>query len=149
MATRGHETDWLLQSGAESRRCRQEPYGNGTAWIGPYHPGDRAFAKSIQSLQATLNSFRAIRLARRNRYDVVIARNIFVRALACIVAARLSGAKFVYWLSYPYPEAWTYEAKSGISKRVMLTRARGLVSDFLFAACISIAASPWLACDVG
>lgn len=131
LASRGHTIDWLLQSSTASRRTRHEPYGRGTAWIGPYRPGEGVFAKAVQSLQATLNSFRVIGLALRNKYDVVQARNVFVRAIACIVAARLSGSKFVYWLSYPYPEAWIYEANSGVSERPWLTRVRGQVSDFL------------------
>jgi glycosyltransferase involved in cell wall biosynthesis len=131
LASRGYAIDWLLQSGVKSRKLKRERYGNGVAWIGPFHPGDGIFARLVQTLQATINSFRVIRLARKNTYDVILARNVFVRALACIVAARLSGTKFVYWLSYPYPEAWIYEANSGVSKIAALTWLRGRVSDFL------------------
>lgn len=131
LARRGYTVDWLMQSGTVSRRTRSEPYGRGTAWIGPYRGGESTFAKMVQSLQATLNSFRTIRLALRNKYDIVLARNVFVRAIGCIVAARLSGSKFVYWLSYPYPEAWIYETKTRVSERPWITIIRGRISDLL------------------
>lgn len=131
LAQRDVVTDWLLQSGTKNRHFKSEKYGRGMAYIGPFRPGHSTIDKTIQTLQALRNSLRIIRLAKQTKYDFIQTRNVFVRALPCIIAAKLSGAKFVYWLSYRYPEAWIYEAKTGKSSRPWLTRIRGWLTDLL------------------
>jgi glycosyltransferase involved in cell wall biosynthesis len=63
------------------------------------------------------------------RFDVLQVRDRrYLAAFLAWIAARITGARFVYWLSYPFPENWLEKAEfcTGFARRVAL--ARGTVS---------------------
>jgi glycosyltransferase involved in cell wall biosynthesis len=55
----------------------------------------------------------------------------FVGALLALLAARWNRTKLVYWLAYPFPEAWAYEAKQGLSNHPLVDRLRGSLARTL------------------
>jgi len=72
-----------------------------------------------------------LRQARKFSYDVVQVKDKFVSALVGIVAAKVGGAKFAYWLSYPFPEASVYEAQAGTARYKWFYLLRGYVFKIL------------------
>lgn len=63
------------------------------------------------------------------KYDVIQARDLrYSMALLGLVAARLTGAKFTYWLSYPFPEHYLEMSsnKRGLARLIRL--AQGTIS---------------------
>lgn len=131
MPSRGHRIDWIMQSNAPRRRSGCETYGGGTAWIGRSRGGESFFAKLSRHMQWLLHSFRAIGLAKRNAYDFIQAKNVFVHALPALIAARLAGTKFTYWLSYPFPEQWLEDSRMRTSRYPLFSRLRGHLAGFL------------------
>jgi glycosyltransferase involved in cell wall biosynthesis len=131
MSARGHEIDWLVQSDLPLARSTVQPYGNGTAFVGAAYGGQSRLAKAGRLIQAFFHDFRVFGLARRNRYDFIQAKDKFVGALLALWAARLSKTKFVYWLAFPFPEAWSYEAKQGLSNHPYVDRLRGWLTRIL------------------
>jgi glycosyltransferase involved in cell wall biosynthesis len=66
-----------------------------------------------------LNDLRILWLAQRG-YDAVQVRDKSFCALLGLIAARLAGIKFYYWMSYPMVEAWAVFARDrGLSLGVM------------------------------
>ncbi|MEO8464136.1 MAG: glycosyltransferase family 4 protein [Gammaproteobacteria bacterium] len=131
LAVRGHEVDWLMQSDRPLKRNGVQRFGNGTAWIGAAVAGNSTLAKALRQLQAFFNDFRVFSLALRNRYDCIQVKDKFIGALLGLIAARLSGAKFVYWLAFPFPEAWLQDAREGTSPHPLVDRVRGWISGVL------------------
>jgi glycosyltransferase involved in cell wall biosynthesis len=55
----------------------------------------------------------------------------FLVASIAAVVARIRGLKFMYWLTFPYPEADLDDARSGAARYPLLTRFRGGTSKWL------------------
>ncbi len=63
------------------------------------------------------------------RFDVIQVRDRrYFAAFLAWIAARITGAKFVYWLSYPFPENWTEKAKFSTGTPRWVALARGAMS---------------------
>ena len=131
MTSRRHEIDWILPSAKARSRSGIEPYGNGRAWVGAAASGTSRFAKTMRLLQSFVHDVRVLSLARRNKYDFIQVKDKFVGALFGLLAARLTRTRFIYWLAYPFPEAWLYDAEIGATQHRFVSQIRGLVATFL------------------
>ena len=60
-------------------------------------------------------------------YDVIQVRDKVLAAMPALWAARRHSAAFVYWLSFPHPEASTYVARIGAARYPLLYRLRGWI----------------------
>jgi glycosyltransferase involved in cell wall biosynthesis len=82
----------------------------------PPWPGGEALTRRAPSrglgrhLGSLLADLRMLRLARRG-YDAVVVRDKTVGALLGLLAARLAGVPFIYWMSFPMVEAWAQYAQ--------------------------------------
>jgi glycosyltransferase involved in cell wall biosynthesis len=141
MARRGHKIDWLLQ--AEDARALPEvvQWGGGAAWVAKTDTGVSRLSKLRKNILDICNDLRMFTLARRHRYDIVQVKDKFLAALVAIVVAKLYGLKFVYWLSYPFPEAILYRVDEGISRYPYLDLLRGHVLKLLLYRIIAPAAA--------
>ncbi|MEQ8857275.1 MAG: glycosyltransferase [Pseudomonadales bacterium] len=131
MTALGDEIDWVMQSEAPLRRTTRLPYARGHVWLGPSAEGNGALAKALRKLQRTLHVFRVFRLAARGNYDFIQVKDRFVGGVLALLAARLAGTKYVFWLAYPFPESWIYDAETGAARFPLASRVRGYVSKFL------------------
>ncbi len=141
MARRGHKIDWLLQ--AEDARALPEvvQWGGGAAWVAKTDTGVSRLSKLRKNILDICNDLRMFTLARRHRYDIVQVKDKFLAALVAIVVAKLYGLKFVYWLSYPFPEAILYRVDEGISRYPYLDLLRSHVLKLLLYRIIAPAAA--------
>jgi glycosyltransferase involved in cell wall biosynthesis len=131
MSARGHEIDWLMQSDPPLAHSTVQPFGIGRAWVGASAGGQSRGAKATRLAQAFFHDLRVFGLARRNRYDFILVKDKFVGALFALLAARWNKTKLVYWLAFPFPEAWAYEAEQGISHHPVVDRLRGWLARVL------------------
>jgi glycosyltransferase involved in cell wall biosynthesis len=131
MSARGHEIDWLMQSDPPLARSTVQPFDKGNAWVGASCAGQSRRAKAVRQLQAFFHDFRVFGLMRRNHYDFIQVKDKFVGALLALLAARLNKTKFLYWLAFPFPEAWLYHAEHGMSDHPAFDRLRGWLGRIL------------------
>lgn len=110
---------------------------SGPAWqLREFH-GERAFAVgrspaggmigSLSNLtRKILADIRTVWLAFTGPYDVVQIRDRYLVALPALIAARLRGRQYFYWLSYPLAEGRRIRAEANSSplKFVLILRAR-------------------------
>lgn len=73
----------------------------------------------------------AIVQASRNRPDIIQVRDKYIAALAGLLAARLTGARFTYWLSFPFPEHDMEMAAMSGFPRKLLHLVRGRLGGWL------------------
>jgi glycosyltransferase involved in cell wall biosynthesis len=64
-------------------------------------------------------------------YDLIQVRDKFVVGVLALTAARLSGKRFVYWLSYPYAESRILDGKEGRAAYPWLSIVGGRIAAWL------------------
>jgi glycosyltransferase involved in cell wall biosynthesis len=80
-------------------------------WSGGQALTRRAASRGVgRHLGSLLADLRLLPLARRG-YDAVVVRDKTLGALLGLVAARLAGVPFIYWMSFPMVEAWAAYAR--------------------------------------
>jgi glycosyltransferase involved in cell wall biosynthesis len=131
LAGRGHEIHWVMPSERPRRRSGVESLGGGLAWVGACAAGDSRLAKARRQLQIFVNDCRALALIVRNRYDFVQVKDKFIAAAILLLAAKLTRTRFVYWLAYPFPEAWIEDSRSGLARHPLVAGFRGHVARWL------------------
>jgi glycosyltransferase involved in cell wall biosynthesis len=125
LAARGFEIDWILQSDGECPREFQCRWGGGSVWVGRTDKGTSRFHRLHKHVLAFRHDLKVVKLAREFSYDFIQVKDKVLAAMPAIWAARRHGAAFVYWLSFPHPEASTYMARIGAARYPWLYRLRG------------------------
>ena len=131
LAERGHEIHWVMAPDGPRRRSGIEPLGKGLAWVGAAVAGDSRVAKAVRQLQIFLHDWRAIALLLRNRYDFVQVKDKFIAGAILLLAAKLTRTRFVYWLTYPFPEAWLEDSRTRFAQHPLVARLRGYIARLL------------------
>ena len=122
---RGHRVDWLMQAADATTRGGQYQHGNGSVFLAATHAGGTRRHRLIKYVLDFLNDLRIFPLARKHRYDVIQAKDKYVAATFCWLAARLCGSKFCFWLAYPHAEAQLFAARNRLARYPLLYWIRG------------------------
>lgn len=125
------DIDWVVFDPEPSVAWRESTWNGAHAcWIGrPAGDGWRAAVRvKFIELAADLRTFW---MALRGDYELIQVRDKFVSALLCLVAARLRGRLFTYWLSYPFPESRVLDAREGRARIPALSWLAGKLSGWL------------------
>ncbi|MFS8606769.1 MAG: glycosyltransferase family 4 protein [Gammaproteobacteria bacterium] len=131
LSRRGHRIDWLLQSDAPCSRAYVTRYARGVAIVGPTDTGCSLARRVRKHVLSIVHDFKVLGLLRKKRYDVVEVKDKFVSGVFALVAARMLGVKFVYWLSYPFPEHYLYRYRAGDAPYPLLYWLRGTAFKLL------------------
>jgi glycosyltransferase involved in cell wall biosynthesis len=131
LARRGHEVDWLLQSEAACARAYVVEWGSGRIWVGATDHGPSLLRRVRKHLLGIANDLRLFSRVRRGRYDAIEVKDKFLSGLFALTASRLFGIRFIYWLSYPFPEHYLLRAADGSSRFPLLYRCRGMAFKIL------------------
>ncbi|HZO22852.1 MAG TPA: glycosyltransferase family 4 protein [Steroidobacteraceae bacterium] len=131
LAARGHRIDLILQSEAACERGYIAPWGGGQVWVAPADRGDSLLRRLRKHLSSIRHDAKLFGLMRSGRYDAVEVKDKFISALFAAVAARLYHKRFIYWLSYPFPEFYLMRAKESSARYPLLYRIRGEAFRFL------------------
>lgn len=123
LVPRGIVVDWIMQRSEAARDAPDVVGWNGCrVYLTPRSTRSSKLRRILDWLLGFVGDFKALRLALRNRYDVIQVRDKFASGLIALLAARISGARFCYWMSYPFPEEWLYLARSGLSGNTALVQ---------------------------
>jgi glycosyltransferase involved in cell wall biosynthesis len=116
LASRGHRIDWLMPTEEGTTVGRSCEFGSGTAYLAPASSPHTRLGRLVKYVREFFNDLLVFRLARRNRYDVIQVKDKYIAAVFALIAARLSGSKFCFWLAYPHPESNLYNARMRIAR---------------------------------
>ena len=118
-------SDWVMQAEDRHERERDVPWGGGTIRVGRTHAGTTRLGRLWKHVLGLANDLRVLRRSDLRTYDIIQVKDKVVAALPAICCARRAGKAFVYWLSFPNPEASTYVAQQGAARYPWLYRLRG------------------------
>ncbi len=131
LAGRGHCIDWILQSEAACPRAYVSHWGGGRVWVGATDLGHSLLSRVRKHLLGIANDCRIFGRLRRTGYDAIEVKDKFLAGVLAMIASRLYRTKFVYWLSYPYPEHYLFAARDGTARYPFLYVLRGLTFKWL------------------
>lgn len=131
LAARGHLIDWILQSEAACPRAYETHWGGGQVRVGATDLGTSLFRRIRKHALGIANDLSMFSRLRRNHYDIIEVKDKFLSGAFAVIASRLFRTKFIYWLSYPYPEDYLQRAKDGTSRHPFLYKLRGLTFRWL------------------
>ena len=126
---RGHTVDWLMQRGPDA-----QDQASPALWL-----GNRVYltlrskrggipGRILNNLLGLAGDLMILPIALRGRYDVIQVRDKFFAGLVAWLAARLTGAKFVHWMSYPFAESKLDQVRNGYVRHRQLVwlKAHGI-----------------------
>jgi glycosyltransferase involved in cell wall biosynthesis len=131
LAGRGHEIDWILQSEAECPHPYVTRWGGGRVWVGAMDLGPSLFRRIRRHILGIANDCRIFPRLKNGRYDAVQVKDKFLSGVFAMIASRIYRTKFIFWLSYPYPEHYLASARDGTARYPFLYVLRGLSFKWL------------------
>ena len=106
LVSRGHSFHWLLQSEGSCDKSYKTTWSGSEIWVGATDNGNSYINRLRKNCFSIINDVRMFILIHKNKYHILQVKDKFVSALLGIICAKISGSKFIYWLSFPFPEAW-------------------------------------------
>lgn len=125
LSGRGHTIDWILQSEAECKRGYLTSWGGGKVWVTPADRGRSLVRRLRKHAVGLFYDAKLFGLMRSGRYDVIEVKDKFLSGVLAWLAARWYRKRFVYWLSFPFPEFYLSKARDGLAPYPLLYRIRG------------------------
>ena len=131
LLARGHEIDLVMQAASDRVSTGAHTWHGRTIWVGPTDSADGFLHRMRKHWLALRHDLRSLKLAKRKNYDAVLVSDKFLLASIAVLIARIRGLKFVFWLTFPYPEADLADAQVRTARYPWLARIRGFVSRSL------------------
>lgn len=128
---RGLTIDWILQAEENCTRSHQTSWTDSRVWVGKTDDGFTRLARLRKHLFSIGHDLLMFKLLKSEQYDFVQVKDKYIAALFAIIAARRNKTRFVYWSSYPFPEASLYEAKVGTARYPVFWFIRGMVLEVI------------------
>lgn len=125
LRNRGHQIDCLMQSEKPCDTPYQTEWMGCNLWVGAMHTGETRLHRFLKHIYGGLNDLRSFGLLKREEYDFVQVKDKFLSALMVLLAAKITRTRFIYWLSFPFPEASLYQAAQSTARYPLLYRIRG------------------------
>lgn len=132
ISQRGHTIVWLMRRGPGARSVTSPIMWLGNrVYLSPSSDRTGLLGRLLNNLLGIAGDLMILPLAFRCRYDVIQVRDKFFAGLIAWLAARLTGAKFVHWMSYPYAESKLYQAANRLVPHHRLVWLKGQSIRFL------------------
>lgn len=131
LADMGLDVDYVIFSGQPGPFWERQEWRGATAWVIGRSSRSGLVGKVLNKCIEFAADIRTFWQALTGPYDIIQVRDKFVVGVFALVAARLSGKKFTYWLSYPYAECRVLDGQEGRSEYPRLSIAGGRIAAFL------------------
>ena len=129
---RGHNIDGIFQS-EKPLRCAYRTHWSGcSVLVGPAHSRTSMMGRALDYALGIFHDFRMLKILKTSRYHCVLVKDKFISGLTAILASKLYGISFIYWLSFPFPEDWLFQAQEGIARFPLFYRIRGNIFKFYY-----------------
>ncbi len=125
LVKKGHKIDWLLQSEQECKKSFRKLWRGGQVWVGSTNLGETKFSRLYKHILALLHDLKMFKILKQGNHDFIIVKDKFISSLLAIFATVLYKKKFIFWLSYPIPEASIYSAHEGTARYPFFYLIRG------------------------
>ncbi|MCD4677980.1 MAG: glycosyltransferase family 4 protein [Desulfobacula sp.] len=127
---RGHQIDWILQSGKPCIKSKMVHWHGNRVFVGRFKKAQLMIHRLTNHLFAFLNELKIFKLTGKNHYDFILVKDKYLVAVLAIFAAIIFKTKFIFWLSYPFPEAKLYKVRTRVAPYPLIYTLRGVISSF-------------------
>lgn len=128
MTMRGHQIDWLMQRGSDAFNLSSPTnWLDNSVYLTPRSGNKGLFGRILNNLLGMWGDFMILPLALKGQYDIIQVRDKFFASLIAWLAARLTGARFVYWMSYPFAESKLHQARNRLVPHHRLVWLKGQI----------------------
>jgi glycosyltransferase involved in cell wall biosynthesis len=126
MPALGHRIDWLMQRGPNAVK-HDSPCSwlENVVYLTPRSSRQGLTGRIINNALGMWGDLMILPLAVRGGYDVLQVRDKIFASLVARFAAILCGARFVYWMSYPFAESKLYQARNRLVPHPRLVWLKG------------------------
>ena len=131
LARDGFEVEYVIFGLAEKSAWREIEWRGAKAWVVGRSERGGLLGALISKFYEVLADLRTFWKALRGNYDVIQIRDKFVVGVLGIIAARIRGRKFTYWMSYPFAECRIVDGREGNSRFPLASVIGGHCAKFL------------------
>ena len=131
LLSRGHKIDLVMQAADATVGTGLRPWRGQTIWIGPTDAGGSLLRRLRKHWLSLRHDLQSLRRARPSDYDVVMVSDKFIVAAIALQVARARGLRFVFWLTFPYPELALLGAREGTARYPRLALLQGRFTEWL------------------
>jgi glycosyltransferase involved in cell wall biosynthesis len=131
LIARGHAVDLVMQAADARVAVGPQPWHGRTVWVGPTDRTEGLVHRVRRTWRGLVHDVRFLLRANRERYDAVLVSDKFFIGAIAAVLARTRGLRFIFWLTFPYPESDLYRASLGEGRYPRLVGLRGRVHAWL------------------
>lgn len=124
LAKRNVDVHWYMKRKTEGA-CTQTISEGQLVDLPSFANKSGLYGKLINWIAYHLCNFRFLLRARTTKYDIIQVRDQYAAALVGLIKAKLCSVKFVYWLSYPFPEHELEMSHVGSPLRRVIQLIRG------------------------
>ncbi len=116
IAATGLEVDYVIFGLHETRAWQEIEWRGAKAWVVGRSKRGGVAGALISKFYELFSDLRTFWKAMFGNYDIIQIRDKFVVGVLCLVAAKLRGRIFTYWISYPFAECRIVDGKEGNSR---------------------------------
>jgi glycosyltransferase involved in cell wall biosynthesis len=116
IAARGFTIDYVIFGREATRAWEEIAWRGARAWVVGRSPRSGVTGALQSKWHELLADFRVFGKALSGHYDIVQVRDKFVVGVLGLLAARIRGKRFTYWLSYPFAECRIVDGREGNSR---------------------------------
>lgn len=132
LVSRGHDIDFVFQAEKSQNHAQTVEWLGADVFVGPMDERENIRGRISKHFWSLFHDFRVAWSCRKKGYDVFQLKDKYVSALFLIPLCKIYGIKFVYWLSWPFPEESLLKSKSADSRYPLFYAVRGHFFDFVF-----------------
>jgi len=132
MALRGHQIDWVMQRGPEALNVSSPTnWLDNKVYLTPRSNLKGLLGRMMNNFWGMWGDLMIIPLAIKGHYQVIQVRDKFFASIIGWLAARLTNAHFIYWMSYPFAESKLYQARNRLVPHHHLVWLKGQIIRIL------------------
>lgn len=128
----GHQIDFILQSEEDCHQVYHAEWKGCQVLVGKNDNRQKWYARIVKHFYSLLIDCRAVFRLRSGEYDFVQLKDKYLSSLFLVPACKIFRVKFIYWMSFPFPEESLLKARETEANYPLFYRMRGHVFDIIF-----------------
>lgn len=131
IVNRGHRVDFYLQSEEDCDQNYIVNSENAVYYISKTDNGINKICRIKKHIYSILNDLKVISNVFKNKYDFVQVKDKFLTAFLVLPICIITKTKFIYWLSFPFPEQLIHEYHEGTARYPYIYLIRGYLQKYV------------------
>jgi glycosyltransferase involved in cell wall biosynthesis len=130
LLSRGHEIDVVMQAASEKVATGRHDWYGRTLFVGPTDSADGVYHRVRKHWLSIQHDVRMMLSARSDRYDALLVSDKFIIGVLGALISRMRGLKYIFWLTFPYPEIELLGARERTARYPFIAKLRGMLSGW-------------------